>query len=83
MLDKDEILKLYKSNETAQKSSWPFSFQIEFLQRSLTFSVRTKRELRDWVRVFTLIINMNKHGFNVSDKNPFVYEKQQMNTSIN
>ena len=83
MLDKDQILKLYKSNETAQKSIWPFSFQIEFLQRSLTFSVRTKRELKDWVRVFTLIINMNKHGFNVADKNPFVYEKQQMNTSIN
>lgn len=78
MLTIEDIQKKYKIDETAKTStSWPFQFKLEFTQRCFTLSARTQRELDEWVRVFQLIEKMNKIGFSITDKNPYVFEDQQ------
>ena len=47
---------------------------IEFTERNFTLSARTKQEFGEWVRIFRLIIKMNKIGFSCIDKNPYVFE---------
>ena len=37
-------------------------------------SARTRIELNEWVRVFTLIKKMNEIGISVVDKNPYLFE---------
>ena len=74
ILDIKEIRKEYKINERSEESGWPFVFKIEFSQRSFTLSARTIKEFEEWLRIFQLIEKMNKIGFSVSDKNPYVFE---------
>ena len=78
ILSIDEIQKKYKVEETSKTSSgWQFTFKLEFTQRCFTLSARTKKELDEWVRIFSLVEKMNKIGFSVADKNPYVFEDQQ------
>ena len=43
---------------------------------------RTKKEFEEWLKVFGLVSKMNKVGYSVADKNPYLFEDQQsmMNT---
>ena len=42
-------------DETSKLSNWPYMFYLEFNERSFTLSARTRFELDEWMRVFTLI----------------------------
>ena len=44
-----------------------------------TLSARTRREFDEWVRIFSIIVRMNKYGFQVAEKNPYIFENQQLN----
>ena len=44
-------------------------------------NARTLREYEEWVRCLRLIVKMNKIGFSVTEKNPYVFEDQQMNVT--
>ena len=40
-------------------------------------TARTYREFSEWSRIFNTIVSMNKIGFGVADKNPYVFEEQE------
>ena len=77
ILPVEEICKLFKVEETAECSNWPYTFKLEFTQRSFTLSARTRKEMNEWVRIFSLVEKMNKIGFSIADKNPYIFEDQQ------
>ena len=64
------IAEIQKSNErvneTAIKNNWPYTFKIEFKERSFSLTARTKFELTEWMRIFTLVLDMNKIGCTTS-----------------
>ena len=39
---------------------WKFWFKISFAERDFNLAARTKREMKEWVRIFETIISMNK-----------------------
>ena len=45
-------------------------------------SARTRQEFDEWVRIFSLLVKMNKFGFSVIDKNPYVFEEQQQLSQV-
>lgn len=64
------IAELQKSSERADEksktSNWPYTFKIEFNERSFSLSARTKFELTEWMRIFSLVLDMNKIGCSTS-----------------
>lgn len=53
---------------------WPFTFKVDFMERSFTLSARTNTEMDHWMRVFNLIISMNKIGVSPMAENPYNFE---------
>lgn len=74
LMEKYEIKKAFPVDQKEFFCSWPYSFKIEFYERSFTLSARTREEFQEWVRVFTLIDRMNKIGYAENDRNPFFFE---------
>lgn len=46
------------------------------MERSFTLSARTKSEIDQWMRVFNLIIYMNKIGVSPMAENPYDFERR-------
>ncbi len=40
----------------------------------------TVKEAECWVRIFKIVLQMNRAGISVSDQNPFVFEKENLLT---
>ena len=37
--------------------------------------------MHEWVRIFSIVLKMNKIDINVSDKNPYMFEEQELKFS--
>ena len=77
ILSKTLVAKRYpfdESKESNMESNWPNRFHLEFKERNFTLHARTILELDAWVRVFKLILEMNREGVSLLDENPYVYE---------
>jgi hypothetical protein len=35
----------------------------------------------EWMRIFNIIVKMNKIGFSVTEKNPYLFEEQELNVT--
>ena len=73
LMEKQEIKKAFPVDQKEFFCSWPYSFKIEFYERSFTLSARTRADFDEWVRVFKLIDRMNKIGYAGSDGNPYLF----------
>ena len=66
ILSKNDILKQYPMSEKdEQHVDWPFMFRVKFVERVFTLAARSMREMREWVRIFHLIIDMNRAGLKI------------------
>lgn len=61
-------------SEKSRLPNWPFTFKLFFKERCFDLAARTKQELEQWTRVFSLIQQLNKIGLSVDKKNPFDFE---------
>ena len=61
---------------------WPFTFKVDFMERSFTLSARTNTEMDHWMRVFNLIISMNKIGVSPMAENPYNFEWRYQDAQI-
>lgn len=73
--------QLFNVDEVAERPNWPYTFSIEFVERRFDLAARTKSEMHEWLRVFNLIVTLNKIGFSVTEKNPYTFEAQQNDMS--
>ena len=87
-LTENSVKKLLPCNQLKQKHkvevssatcAWPYSFRVEFPSRGFTFSARTAQEGEEWARVFRLITKMNKLGLSCTEKNPYLFEQENLN----
>lgn len=62
-------------DETSKASNWKHSFMIYFPERSFTLHARTVFEYSQWVRIFNLVLQMNKVGCSLIDQNPYYFER--------
>ena len=68
--------KWVKKDFTSLKD-WPFSFEIKFYERSFVLNARSRQEMLEWVRVFNLILRMNKIGHSLGQQNPYDFEQKE------
>ena len=66
--------KMFNVDESSERPSWPFTFSIYFVERRFDLAARTKVEMDEWMRVFKIIVTLNKIGFSVTEKNPYTFE---------
>ena len=72
-----ETKQFFEVDESAVRPNWPYTFQVDFVERRFNLAARTLREMEEWMRVFNLIVTLNKIGFSVAEKNPYTFEAQQ------
>ena len=68
------VKSIFDIDEVSPEPNWPFRFYIDFPKRRFELSARSKHEMVQWVRIFRLIIQLNKIGVSVVDQNPFKFE---------
>ena len=58
-------------DETCQ---WNYMFVLEMADRNMELYAPTRQDRDAWVRVLSLIIEMNREGITTEEMSPFVYE---------
>ena len=61
-------------NKEKFEDLWPYLFRLDFVDRRFTLCARSRREQAEWMRVFNLILAMNKVHITLSEQNPYAYE---------
>ena len=56
---------------------WNYNFVLETIERNMELYAPTRKDRDNWVRMFKLIIDMNKQQIGTSTMSPFVYEMQR------
>ena len=53
---------------------WLYEFKLGTDHREYTLRCVTRDDLKHWIHIYQLIIEMNEQGINIADYNPFDYE---------
>jgi hypothetical protein len=54
------------------------SLQLTVKTRTFEFEASSERECQLWLRVFNIVVEMNKCGLSLRETNPFIFEEEQM-----
>ena len=61
---------------------WFFEFKLKTNTREYTFRAPSKEQRDLWIRIFKLLIEMNKKSISASNLNPFAFEEQQKHFEV-
>ena len=78
LLDAKQVRQQFPINEKAQMSEWQYQFRVDFVQRSFNFSARSHKELKEWIKVLRLVLQMNKVGQSLLNINPYAFQKMKL-----
>jgi len=54
-----------------------FGMKLSTIERVFTLFVPTNDDLSQWVRIFSLVVEMNNQNLSFKLKNPFTYELEK------
>lgn len=57
--------------------SWLFEFTIVTTERQYELHAPTRDDRDHWIKIFKIIVKMNKKGLNTRDTNPLKFDKQK------
>lgn len=65
---------MFSSDSRLEKIEFNYAFELTIGDKDLLFFVKTKPEFLNWIRLFSLIVEMNKRKIPATLVNPFDYE---------
>lgn len=66
-------------NGPSNECPWMFPFTLVTSSRTYELSAAIRSDREHWLRIFKIIIEMNKVGLSTKDVNPLVFEQNQLN----
>ena len=69
--------RLFSKDDNKDSCAWLYEFSIEMAKRTYEFRSATKEDRAHWVRIFQIIVEMNKEHVTTNFMNPFDFDQKR------